>query len=755
MATAEELLFGTEYLTVDQSLRTIMVPSSVKNIGVENDDDVLRLPFKMPRWYGDIDLSKFQARINYVNADGDPDRYNITDAKVTSDEITFSWLVGRHAVISKGSVKFNICLKLYDGTRLVKEFNTTPITLQVLEGLETSAAEEMEAYADVLEQLDIRITDLEEKKTLVAYGKDIVRNGNFIESLTLDTPYVDMLNSYNNGHSTYIEFLDMDLGGTFYVPMTGINNDGDLKFTGHTEQGDFIFLTYNILNNCYGEIQSGGGSGDVDLSDYYTREEVDDSMANKLDKNIILSEENMYPTYGEELLNTSVWTLGEGWSGDVESGFTHAYTNAADYGESLTCDIGATGRRLYEIRFTSSVDFTPTNVLVSIGNSGYAQLYGQRTPIILGLQSVSDGVLEFKPENKYSGTLTITSIREILAKSQSIGRVTDDGENVISEYRQGSIGAISSFCIGANAGGYNADNADGNIGIGNNALATNISGFWNIGVGYNALQRNTAGSRNICIGYISGWKNTVGHRNVAIGSFSLQNNTTGSLNIAIGADSMDHNTTGEKNTAVGFSTMYYNTTGKQNVALGSDSLKVLTTGNNNCGIGVGSGSGIKSGSGNMAIGYGSLSNINTGSNNVAVGTNALYRCNGGGQNVAIGQGAGMGASGNSMQRNVFIGANTGNKLSGSAERNVVIGFNSAQELVTGSRNIIVGAYCEVGTDANDVLNIGNLITGNMASGSKAVTIDGSLTVNNIPTSDPNVAGQIWNDNGTLKVSVGV
>ena len=34
------------------------------------------------------------------------------------------------------------------------------------------------------------------------------------------------------------------------------------------------------------------------------------------------------------------------------------------------------------------------------------------------------------------------------------------------------------------------------------------------------------------------------------------------------------------------------------------------------------------------------------------------------------------------------------------------------------------------------------------------THDGALTLTSLPTSDPTVAGQVWNDNGTLKISAG-
>lgn len=72
MATADELLSTLDTdktLIIDKDLRIITIPSSVKNLGVESDDDVLRLKFSMPRMYGDVDLSDFSIYINYMNAD--------------------------------------------------------------------------------------------------------------------------------------------------------------------------------------------------------------------------------------------------------------------------------------------------------------------------------------------------------------------------------------------------------------------------------------------------------------------------------------------------------------------------------------------------------------------------------------------------------------------------------------------------------------------------------------------------------------
>ena len=156
MATVDELLAGVS--TVDKTLvisndfRTINIPSSVPNLGVEYDDDVLRLDFKMPRYVSDTDLSEFSIRINYINAQGETDVYTVRDKAVNNQYITFSWLVGPTATRYKGTTKFNVCAKttLADYT-VDKEFNTTIASLPVLEGLEVDEAV-VSDYTDVIEQ---------------------------------------------------------------------------------------------------------------------------------------------------------------------------------------------------------------------------------------------------------------------------------------------------------------------------------------------------------------------------------------------------------------------------------------------------------------------------------------------------------------------------------------------------------------------------------------------------------------------------
>lgn len=142
----------SDILTISNDLRTITIPESIKNLGVESDEDVNRIHFKMPKTYKDVDLSEFDIRINYINGN-DGDKYIVEDKNISEDYITFSWLVGRNALKIKGATRFIVCLKKTDSEGIVqKEFNTTLASLNVLEGLETTE-QIMQKYPDIIEQI--------------------------------------------------------------------------------------------------------------------------------------------------------------------------------------------------------------------------------------------------------------------------------------------------------------------------------------------------------------------------------------------------------------------------------------------------------------------------------------------------------------------------------------------------------------------------------------------------------------------------
>ena len=89
MATVDELLAAetTESddelsFLIDEHLRIITVPERGVVLGVEGDKDVNRVRFRMNRYYHGSDLSSFQIRINYQNADGEVNYFTVSDKTV-------------------------------------------------------------------------------------------------------------------------------------------------------------------------------------------------------------------------------------------------------------------------------------------------------------------------------------------------------------------------------------------------------------------------------------------------------------------------------------------------------------------------------------------------------------------------------------------------------------------------------------------------------------------------------------------------
>ena len=93
-----------DYIVINDDLRTMQIPASITLLGVESDDDVNKIPFQMPKEYCGFDLSTFEARINYMNANGEGDIYIIDDLEIDGDDpslMNFTWLVGRNACAYK------------------------------------------------------------------------------------------------------------------------------------------------------------------------------------------------------------------------------------------------------------------------------------------------------------------------------------------------------------------------------------------------------------------------------------------------------------------------------------------------------------------------------------------------------------------------------------------------------------------------------------------------------------------------------
>ncbi|MBO7450620.1 MAG: hypothetical protein J6U54_09645 [Clostridiales bacterium] len=121
---------------VDEDLRTIAIPQRGKVAGVRSDKDVNRVAISINRYYDGTDLSEFSVKINYVNANGQPNYFRVTDRKIDTDSLVLIWLLSSDVTAYKGNVVFAIQFYKADEGTITQEFNTTIATMVVLDGLQ-------------------------------------------------------------------------------------------------------------------------------------------------------------------------------------------------------------------------------------------------------------------------------------------------------------------------------------------------------------------------------------------------------------------------------------------------------------------------------------------------------------------------------------------------------------------------------------------------------------------------------------------
>lgn len=186
--TEEEFQFR-----IDEHLRTIAIPEKGVVAGVEGDLNVNIARFTMVRYYHGRDLSKLSIRINYRNANGQVNYYNVSDAVVSGDSIVFSWEYAADVTQYKGNVQFVVYLFSATNAVLKQRFFTTLGTLEVLEGLEVDSSIPVSEQTDILLHLkkDLSAYAEEVKKSLPA---DYTAMTEQVNSLKED---IDSYNSYN------------------------------------------------------------------------------------------------------------------------------------------------------------------------------------------------------------------------------------------------------------------------------------------------------------------------------------------------------------------------------------------------------------------------------------------------------------------------------------------------------------------------------------------------------------------------------
>lgn len=290
-------------------------------------------------------------------------------------------------------------------------------------------------------------------------------------------------------------------------------------------------------------------------------------------------------TLGTELLSASNWTLGTGWSGDFDTGFTHTSGTA-----NLSNTLAGVINNYYQITYTVT-GRTAGSFTITFGDESYS---GRTATGTFGPRATTTGNLIITPTTNFNGTIVV-SIKQITANYGATFALND------------STGA-SSFEI-------------------RNSLAS----LGNTFIGINSGRRNTTGINNSSLGYNSLLNNTTGNNNSTQGAYALYSNSTGSNNSAQGYSALRSNTTGGSNSAQGANALYLNTTGSYNSAQGYNAFYNLTgDSNNNTAIGYNSGSYYNGTTGNLTsvsnsifLGASTSALSDNSSNEIVIGYNAI------------------------------------------------------------------------------------------------------------------------------------
>lgn len=142
---------------VDNNFRTISIPINGRLAGVRNDSEINVIVIRIPRQYRGSDLSTFNIRVNYVNANGDPNYQTITEESIVVEDefILFAWTLAFDVTQYKGMVKFSVNLFTaeQDGT-IIQNYHTTTADLKVLDGQDANESIDPETQIDILLHLE-------------------------------------------------------------------------------------------------------------------------------------------------------------------------------------------------------------------------------------------------------------------------------------------------------------------------------------------------------------------------------------------------------------------------------------------------------------------------------------------------------------------------------------------------------------------------------------------------------------------------
>lgn len=189
-----------EIIVVDSGLRNIIVPQSLKTVGVAGDQYCEALFFQVPRYFDGNDLSKHNPLVRFINAGNEYGEYPITDIAVDENFIVLGWSVSNYVTRYAGTVNFTIQFDTVTENGVKYQWQTVPAQLTVLAGLKIEStitdkddtlfrklSTQVQILQDKVIVLEAKVMQLENKNVELDILKDKV---NYMEDhvvYTVDT----------------------------------------------------------------------------------------------------------------------------------------------------------------------------------------------------------------------------------------------------------------------------------------------------------------------------------------------------------------------------------------------------------------------------------------------------------------------------------------------------------------------------------------------------------------------------------------
>ena len=225
---------------VDSYLRVISIPVRGVVLGVEGDKDVNRVTFRMSRTYKGVDMSQFQIRINYANANNELNYFKVTEITVSDDEIVFVWVVGADAVAYVGNVEFVVRFIKLSGSNIIQELNTTLATAKSLIGLsvdgEISPVQREDLLAHFYNEIDA-YSETKKNEILDSIPEDYTALANEVDELKGDLN--DLKDCFDISPNLYNTNASGVLNGAYLNLSDGVSIIKDLS-TVNWRTSDFI-----------------------------------------------------------------------------------------------------------------------------------------------------------------------------------------------------------------------------------------------------------------------------------------------------------------------------------------------------------------------------------------------------------------------------------------------------------------------------------------------------------------------------------